>query len=307
MALHGNRSVLHKSPCRFLNGGPGIMRSAFNKHGMQRNAFQAYSPLSATPLGHLSPSAWVLPKTAGGMSSRNVTRLALSGAGAVVGGITSPGSAAIVFTVADAAGQLISSGSGTAAFAFSTNTPLLTASLGAIGAASFILSATGTPGAEASASGSASFMTAMAAAILPTNDAPPVRTASASFSITGAMVPYAIGQMTGSTVDASTLTVDAITTAVWSAVAAQYNDAGSMGAKLNSAASGGVDYAALGLAVWQSVSRTLTAGDALPTTADISAEVLATLQDQTIPVDMRKVNGQNIGGAGSEADPWGPA
>ena len=307
MALHGNRSVLHKSPCRFLNGGPGIMRSAFNKHGMQRNAFQAYSPLSATPLGHLSPSAWVLPKTAGGMSSQNVTRINLSGAGSIVGGVTSPGSAALVFVVADAAGQLISSGEGAAGFAFSTNTPLLTASLAAVGEASFTLTTSAALGAEASAIGSAAMVFSMAATILPANDAPPARTAVANFAITGALVPYAIGQMTGSTVDASTLTVDAITTAVWSAVAAQYNDAGSMGAKLNSAASGGVDYAALGLAVWQSVSRTLTAGDALPTTADISAEVLATLQDQTIPVDMRKVNGQNIGGAGSEADPWGPA
>jgi hypothetical protein len=249
MALHGNRSVLHKSPCRFLNGGPGIMRSAFNKHGMQRNAFQAYSPLSATPLGHLSPSAWVLPKTAGGMSSRNVTRLALSGAGAVVGGITSPGSAALVFVVADAAGQLISSGEGAAGFAFSTNTPLLTASLGAIGAAAFTLSGAGAIGAEASASGAASLVFSMAATILPANDTPPARSAAASFAITGALTPYAIGSMVGSTVDASVLTSDVIAGAVWSSLASQFNDTGTMGAKLNSAASGGVDYASMADAV----------------------------------------------------------
>lgn len=249
MALHGNRSVLHKSPCRFLNGGPGIMRSAFNKHGMQRNAFQAYSPLSATPYGHLSPSAWVLPKTAGGMSSQNVTRIDLSGAGSIVGGVTSPGSAALVFVVADAAGQLISSGEGAASFTFSTNTPLLTASLGAIGSTTFTLSAAGDIGAEASAEGSASFLISMAATILPANDTPPARSAAASFAITGALTPYAIGSMVGSTVDASVLTSDVIAGAVWSSLASQFNDTGTMGAKLNSAASGGVDYPSMADAV----------------------------------------------------------
>jgi hypothetical protein len=50
-----------------------------------------------------------------------------------------------------------------------------------------------------------------------------------------------------------------------------------------------------------------TSGSTGPTAAEIAAQVLAVLQAQTIPVDMRKVNGQNIGGAGSESDPWGPA
>lgn len=217
MALHGNRSVLHKSPSRFMNGGPGIMRSAFSKHGMMRGAYGAYSAKSATPDGHLSPSAWVLPKTAGGMSSRNVTRIDVAGAGAIVGGVTSPASAALTFTVANAAGQLISSGEGAAAFTFSTNTPLLTASLAAIGEASFTLSASGALGAEASADGAASMAFSMAATILPAIDTPPARTAAASFVITGALLPYAIGQMSGSTVDNSILTVDAIAAAVLAA------------------------------------------------------------------------------------------
>jgi hypothetical protein len=43
-----------------------------------------------------------------------------------------------------------------------------------------------------------------------------------------------------------------------------------------------------------------------PTAAEIAAAVLATLQANTIPVDMQKVKGQVINGAGSESDPWGP-
>lgn len=197
MALIGNGSVLHKSPGRFLNGygttGGGIasMRTGFNKHGMQRSAYQSFHAKSATPDGHLSPSAWVLPKTAGGMSSRNVTALILAPTASIVGGVTTTGTSTLTFTVSDAAGQLISTGSGAASLAFTFANALLTASLNGIGEASFTLS-TNTPtlGAEASAAG------------------------AASFTITGALVPYAIGAMSGSTVDTATLTTAAILAAM---------------------------------------------------------------------------------------------
>ena len=103
MALIGNGSVLHKSPGRFLNGygttGGGIasMRTGFNKHGMQRSAYQSFHAKSATPDGHLSPSAWVLPKTAGGMSSRNVTALSLAPTASIVGGVTTTGTSTLTF------------------------------------------------------------------------------------------------------------------------------------------------------------------------------------------------------------------
>lgn len=186
MALVGNRSVLHKSPGRFLNGygttGGGIasMRSAFNKHGMQRNAYQAFDAKSATPYGHLSGSAWVLPKTAGGMSSRNVAGLSLSPIGFAVGGVTADATASITFTVADAQGQLISSGAGSASMVFSVADLLLTASLNGVGSASLSLS-TNAPllGAIASATG------------------------AGSMAFSGALQPYAIGVMVGTTAVAS--------------------------------------------------------------------------------------------------------
>jgi hypothetical protein len=74
--LIGNRSVILKSPGRFLNGtstagaGIGVMRSAFTQHGMVRNSFQAYSAVSALPNGYRSPAAWVQPKTAGGLATK---------------------------------------------------------------------------------------------------------------------------------------------------------------------------------------------------------------------------------------------
>ena len=41
-----------------------------------------------------------------------------------------------------------------------------------------------------------------------------------------------------------------------------------------------------------------------PTTGEIAAAVLAALQGTTIPVDALKMNGADIIGDGSEADPW---
>lgn len=186
MALIGNGSVLHKSPGRFLNGygtaGGGIasMRTGFNKHGMMRNAYQSYSAKSATPDGHLSPSAWVMPKTAGGMSSRNVTGLSIAPVGLAYGGVTTTGDSSLTFTVADAAGQLISSGEGSASMTFTVADLLLTASLNGVGSASLTL-ATNTPilGAIASATG------------------------AGSMAFVGTLQPYAIGVMVGTTAVAS--------------------------------------------------------------------------------------------------------
>jgi hypothetical protein len=188
MALHGNRSVLLKSPGRFLNGntaaGGGFagVRSNFNKHGMSRNAYENYSALSATPDGHLSGSAWILPKTGGGMSSHNITYASFGASGLAVGGITADAPASFAFTVADADGQLISSGTGTASLTFTVADLLLTASLNGTGSSSFtITSNTPQLGAEASGIG------------------------NAVLSFTASLTPYAIGNMVGNTEDTSTI------------------------------------------------------------------------------------------------------
>jgi hypothetical protein len=49
-----------------------------------------------------------------------------------------------------------------------------------------------------------------------------------------------------------------------------------------------------------------TNGSTGPSASDIAAAVLAALNATTIPVDMQKVKGQTINGAGSESDPWRP-
>lgn len=217
MALIGNRSVLNKSPGRFLNAGVGTFRSEFSKHGMRRSA--AYSSLSAVPNGHLSPSAWVLPRTSGGMSSINFTTAMVSGSGLAVGGVTTTGTSSITLAFADAFGELIASGGGTATFSLTSNNPLLTASINGTGTAVATFS-TNTPtlGALADGSGEVAItLTATNSGRMPANDDSPLRTGTATLTLTGTLVPYAIGSMTGTTEEAG-LSNAGIANSVWGKV-----------------------------------------------------------------------------------------
>lgn len=217
MALIGNRSVLNKSPGRFLNAGVGTFRSEFSKHGMRRSA--AYSSLSAVPNGHLSPSAWVLPRTSGGMSSINFTTATVSGSGLAVGGVTSTGDSSFSLVFDTAAGQLISSGNGTASLSITCDPLLLTASINGEGSTTLTLTTNAaTLGAEASITGTALLELSVAnATILPLDDDSPLRTGTATLTLTGTLVPYAIGSMSGTTEEAG-LTPNGISNAVWGKV-----------------------------------------------------------------------------------------
>lgn len=207
------------TPGRFLNGGVGIYRSAFGNHGMLRNAYQAFDAKAAVPNGHLAPSAWVLPKTAGGMSSINFSTLALDSSGLAVGGVTSTGDASFSLVFDVAAGQLISSGNGTASLSITCDPLLLTASINGEGSTALTLTTNAaTLGAEASITGTALIELSVAnATILPLDDDSPLRTGTATLTLTGTLVPYAIGSMSGTTEEAG-LTPNGISNAVWGKV-----------------------------------------------------------------------------------------
>lgn len=233
MALIGNRSVLLKSPGRFLSGTVASIER--NNLRPLRNQFETFSRLSATPSGHLSPSAWVLPQIGGGMSSHNVTGIELSGVASGALGVNISGAASLSVT-AEAIGQLIASAIGSASFAV-TATGAIVATLGAPGSASLTLSASAT----ATAVG---WLTGQAAA-----------------GVSATLTSYAIGSMSGTAYlagESAPVTPDNLAQAVWSAVASANNIAGTMGAKLNSAASGGVDYGDMADAVRTELQAELT-------------------------------------------------
>jgi hypothetical protein len=190
MALMGNG-------CReFVNGRlfggtaisghvPTVLEVEGHRAARMRNQFAGgggYLGIASLPNGARHPLAWVMAQKGGGMASRNVTELAITGSGVAYGGITTTGSTTIQISFANAAGELISSGSGSASMSFNFANALLTASLNGTGSASFTL-LTNTPllGAKADGLG------------------------SATFAITGTLTPYARGFMVGSTVDTSTV------------------------------------------------------------------------------------------------------
>lgn len=189
----------------------------------------------------------IMPIVSGAVSGR--VGILLTPAATGVLGLPGTGSASLTISFAPVTGSLIASGNGSASFSIDVLPALLTASISGVGSTSFSIT-TNTPlmGAEASGNG------------------------SASISFAGTLLPYAIGSMSGSTVDSSVLTVGAISASVW-----------------------------------EYVNRTLTSGGSGgPTAAEIAADLIAALQATTIPVNMTQVRGQAISGSGSESDPWGP-
>ena len=92
MALIGNRSVLHKSPGRFLAGTVASGdRDNFDKHGMARNQQQSLGVLADTPSGY-GMSGWIPPRRAGSMSSRSTDMLVSSSNLTLAGGQNISGS-----------------------------------------------------------------------------------------------------------------------------------------------------------------------------------------------------------------------
>jgi hypothetical protein len=302
MSLIGNRSVLHKSPGRFLAGQTASGdRSNFSKQGMLRSSRHSFGKLASLPNGY-GATGWLMPVTAGALSSMNAATIALAASGLAVGGVTTDGtstititaapavafplddtsptrtaSAAITFTVADAAGQLISSGSGSASLAVTIADALMTASVEGSGTAAFSVTAnTPTLGAEASGSGfaSISFVVAPVTAF-PLNDASPLRGGQANMAFSGTLAPYGVGHMQGSTADTTILTADIIANAVWDALAAQHTDSLTMGGKVNTASSGGVDINALADAVRDALAVELARIDANVSSRATAADVFA--------------------------------
>lgn len=187
-------------------------------------------------------------------------------------------------TTNNPAGELISSGAGSTEFSVTTNNPLLTASINGAGSSSLSVT-TNTPilGAIANLTGESSYsIITNSPVILPLNDASPLRTATASFSITGSLERYALGYMIGTTDVATELTPASIAAEIWNAALVEYQLDGSAGKSLSTASSGGVDLNLMAQAI------------------------LLTLQNNPLPVNMIQVKGQLLEGSGTEADPWGP-
>lgn len=218
--LIGNYSVLLKTPSRFLAGSTvSDNRAAKNLTGMSRNVFanSTMSATSAVPNGYTPGYCWIPAKKAGGMSSYG----GILGSGGVSAGNLAGGLNAVApltgsgdITTANCALIL----SAVAALTGSGN--ITTASLNAIVDAMAALSGSGSVAASASALG------LMGSPL----------TGSGTLTATSG----ALGSMSSSiNVSGDLLTTVNVAAAVWGAIAAASNEAGSMGEKLNDAGAGG--------------------------------------------------------------------
>lgn len=226
--LIGNGALQHKMLGRFQTGTSLAQDTPnFCKSGAWRNRLLrevGVTQFESTPLGNGAGAAWVLPNRLGGLASRNEATGAgnFTGSGSLgvnvqtiltgEGNITSAIAALVVSAVAILTGQ----------------GNLTSAIVGKLEAAAAMAGAGNVQGAI----GAIASMLA---------------TASGTGSLTA--LQSAIGSLAANIKGYGDLTPEGLRDAVWGAIAANNNAAGTMGNKLNSAASGGVDYPALATAV----------------------------------------------------------
>lgn len=187
------------------------------------------------PVGY--SSGWMLPRKAGYIVA--FSENSIGGTGNAVMGVNGSGT----FTITLSTGaelSLVVSSSGLCNISLTLNGNAVGA-LYANGSSGINLLATGTLGAVAFSTGNGTI----------------TLTASANIK--------ALGQMTGEMTPFTELSPQGLAQAVWDSLASEYNTLGTMGAKLNTASSGGVDMNALAQAVWEYGMRSLTESAGLTT------------------------------------------
>lgn len=289
MALIRNGSHQLKGLSRF-HGAVGAygLRSQFDSTGKFKNfdsgehAVSGVTNKAAIPEGFRHPMSWKMGTKAGSLSSHVEADITFTPTGAMLMGYPISGTASFTIDTNTPAGELIVSGTGTASFTINTNNPLLTASINGTGAASFAIT-TNVPilGAEASLTGSTIItISTNAPTMYPLDDTSPLRTATATMTFSGTLTRYAIGHMEGTTIDLSAMTPDNVAQAVWDAILLDFQNAGSTGAALATAGSGGVDY------------NTLVAA------------ILAGAQTTPIHANVKEMNDATVTGTGTSGDKW---
>jgi hypothetical protein len=216
MGLIGNGRLLHK--VRNVNtGGATLCLERQNYNQRDRNRFFGEGitdKKAGVPRGYRHPAAWVKPEKPGGLASSNEAVLSLSSDNCLaVLGLPTSGSTTITFD-ATGTGGLIAGATGTATITFSQTGVL--ASVATISGSTTI---TFTP-------------TALLGALAGLS-------ATGTITLTPTATSYAVGYLSGTSTNETEFSAAALAAAVWSALAASYNEAGTMGEKMNDAGAAG--------------------------------------------------------------------
>lgn len=215
--LLGNYNVFNSSPGRAIGGptDPRIVRKSGTGIAFYTgdHLIAGETDKSAFSCGYAPPYSWILPPKAGGLSAHNQASVTLAPTAQLAGGLPGSGSSTITLT-ATATGGLIVSGSGSATITLSPTGTLISVAAGS-GSAAISLSGTALIGALAGVTGASSITLSPTAAI------------------------RAVGYLAGQSTNETEFSPDALARAVWDALAADFNTAGTMGEKMNSAGSAG--------------------------------------------------------------------
>lgn len=199
----------------FSNGAyPSSLPINMHRSGPQRNITAGEGITDdkvGIPQGAKHPIAWVMPQKAGGLSSHNLARGSCTATLLLVSGRNIAGTSAGTST-AGASLQLVVSMQGTAA-GIATATGNIVAALAMAGSAAGSCTASATIQALAWAYG------------------------TAAGTSTATLTRYATGRLYGSITPFTELSPESLASSVWAAVAADNNDVGTMGEKLNDAGS----------------------------------------------------------------------
>ena len=237
--------------------------------GERLNRTANFVKTASIPEGYAPKATVVMPVKAGGMSG--TAHIAISGEGNLLQGGPMVGEGSMSFTSDDASLGLIVSMSGDGTITFTAAGASLALTMAMDGNGNITL--TGSGGLSM---------------IVPFEG-------NGNITFTGSADLRGRCSMQGEWTPYTELSPENLARAVWDALATQFNETGTMGSKLNTASSGGVDMGAM-----------------------VDA-VLAALNATTIPTDVRKVNGDTIIGHGipptydntgtmtTPGDPWRPA
>lgn len=242
MALYPNGRYLSRVAGRHFGGataavggsGAGFDTVQRGLRGARLNRFAGEEHLAnaSTPDGY-GMQALVPPLTAGSMSAL-VRAVSVTGAGNLLQGGPMEGTASLTLSAADASLSMIVSMAGSSTLTLTPAPAVLSMVVGMEGAGSITLTGSGA-----------------LSMIVPFDG-------TGSFSLTGAGDLKGRLSMAGAWTPYTELSPENLAASVWGAVAASNNATGTMGAKLNTASSGGVDLDALAAAVWAYATRTLT-------------------------------------------------
>ena len=259
MAMYPNGRYATLTAGRKFGPGAGLEVHSRNNGERLSRGLGVFAGTASAPDGY-GLRGLVPARVPGAMSALGRV-VSFTGAGALLQGGPMTGSGTLGIAAASGALSLITSLAGSGAITFT-----------GAGALSGVVQLSGAGAISLTGAGSLSMIVPLAG--------------NGAWALTGAGDMRMRLSMAGSWTPFSALSPEGLAAAVWGTQASAYNEAGTMGSKLNTASSGGVDLDALAAAVWAYTVRSLTGATA---------------------ADVRYVNGVAITGTGVDGDTWGPA